>query len=121
MQRRRARADLLFANDPFLIVGEEKMRAIEGRLRIKQRERALPARPEQPFPFVCLLVQVLLDRDRAIRRFLRILLIDLVTRGRSRRLRGGRANAADADGAANKQCNQRRPDLHLLAPLIRHD
>jgi hypothetical protein len=56
--------------------------------------------PELPFPVVRILVQVLLDRYRAVRRFLGVFLFDLVTRGRSRRLRGGRPTA-DADTAGN--------------------
>src|SRR6266436_10113813 len=118
MERPRAGSDLLHANDPFQIVGEEKSRGIVGRLRIKQRECALPAHPELPFPVVRILVQVLLDRYRAVRRFLGVFLFDLVTRGRSRRLRGGRP-AADADTAGNEQADPRGPDLHFLAPLIR--
>src|SRR5262249_14509140 len=118
IERRLARAGLLSANDPFQIVGEDKSRGIDRRLRIKQRQCALPAHPELPFPVVRILVQVLLDRYCAVRRFPGIFLLDLVTRGRSRRLRGGRPTA-DTDTAGNEQSYQRRSNLHLLAPLTR--
>src|SRR5215211_8480097 len=117
MERRRARSDLLHANNPFQVVGEDKIRGIAGRLRIKQRECALSAHPELPFPVVRILVQVLLDRYRAVRRFLGVLLVDLVTSGRSLRLRRG-GPTADADTAGNEQADPRCPTLHFLAPLI---
>src|SRR5262249_8457580 len=102
IERRLARAGFLHTHEPFQIVGEAKPRWIAGRRRIEQSECALPAHPELPFPVVRILVQVLLDRYRAVRRFLGVFLIDLVTSGRSRRLRRGRANAADADTADNE-------------------
>jgi len=64
--------------------------------------------PELPLVVVCFLVLVLLDRYRAVRR--------LVTGGRTRRLGGGRANAADADTAANEQADQKCPNLHCGPP-----
>jgi len=118
IERRLARAGFLHAHEPFQIIGEAKPRWIIGQLRIKQRECALPAHPELPFPVVRILVQVLLDRYRAVRRFLGVFLFDLVTRGRSRRLRGDR-RTADADTAGNKQADPRCSNLHFLAPLIR--
>jgi hypothetical protein len=48
-----------------------------------------------------------------------VFLFDLVTRGRSRRLRGGRTYAGDADTAKNEQADQKYSNLHFLAPLIR--
>ena len=116
MQRGSARADLLHANDPFQIAGEDEIRRVIGRLGIKQRERALPAHPELPFPVVRILVQILLDRRRAIRRFQGVFLFDLVTRGRSRRRRGGRTTA---DTAGNEQADPGCAALHFLVPLIR--
>src|SRR5439155_16581938 len=100
------------------VAGEEKSRGIVGRLRIKQREGAVPAHPDLPFPVLRILVQVLLDRYGAVRRFLGEFFVDLVTSGRSRRLRGGRPTA-DADTAGNEQADPRCPDLHFLTPLIR--
>jgi hypothetical protein len=75
--------------------------------------------PELPFVVVRILVHVLLDSYRAIRRRLGEFRIDLVTSGWTRQLRGGRANAADADTADNKQADQRCSNLHFLAPLTR--
>src|SRR5262245_60665603 len=79
----------------------------------------MPAHPELPFVVVRILVQVLLDRYRAIRRRVGEFRIDLVTSGWSRRLRGRRANAADADTADKEQADQRCSNLHFLAPLAR--
>src|SRR5262249_26901174 len=118
IEHRLARAGLLMANDPLEIVGEEKSGGIVGRLRIKQVECALPAHPELPFPVVRIPVHVLLDRYRAVRRFPAVFFFDVVTRGRSRRLSGGR-HTADADSAGNEQADPGRPTLHLLAPSIR--
>src|SRR4029453_234024 len=81
MERRRARTDLLHANDPFHVVGEDKIRGIVLLLRTKLRECALPAGPELPFPVVRALVHVLLDRYRAIRRRLGVFRFDRVTGG----------------------------------------
>ena len=63
----------------------------------KKGERPDLTRPE---------VAALLDR-----------IFDLVTRGRSRRLRGGRPTA-DADTAKNEQADPGYSKLHFLAPLI---
>lgn len=65
------------------------------------------------------LLEILLDRYRAVRRFLGVLLFDVVTRGRCRRLHGGRAIAADVDTADNEQADQRCSSLHFLALLTR--
>jgi hypothetical protein len=55
----------------------------------------------------------------AVRRLLGEFRIDVVTGGWTRWLRGGRANAADADTADNEQADQRCSNLHFLAPLTR--
>jgi hypothetical protein len=96
----------LYAHEPFQIVGETKPRWIIGRLRIEQSECALPAHPELPFVVVRFLVLVLLDRYRAVRRLLGEFRIDVETGGWTRWLRGGRANAADADTADNEQAEK---------------
>src|SRR5262249_23481975 len=85
----------------------------------EQSECALPAHPELPFVVVRILVLVLLDRYRGIRRRLGEFRIDLVTSGWTSRLRGGRANAADADTADNQQAHQTCSNLHFPAPLTR--
>src|SRR5262249_48382080 len=107
----------LHTYEPFQIVGEAKPRWIIGRLRIEQSQSALPTHPELPFIVVRFLVLVLLDRYRAVRRCLGEFRIDLVTCGWTRRLRGGRANAADADTADNEQGDQRCSNLHFLDPI----
>src|SRR5258708_31579139 len=88
-----------------------------GLLWLKQPECVLPARPELKFPIVRILVHILLDRYRAVRRCLGEFRIDLVTSGWTRRLRGGRADDPDADTALNEQADQRCSNLHFLAPL----
>src|SRR5262249_51937603 len=92
---------------------------IVGWLRIKQRQCALPTHPELPFVVVRILVHVLLDRCRTVRRCLGEFRIDLVTSGWTRRLRGGRADAPDADTADNEQADQRCSNLHILPPSTR--
>src|SRR5262249_20064851 len=78
IERRLSRPGLLHANEPFEIVGEAKPRWII-RLLIEQSESVLAAYPELPFVVVRILVHVLLDRYRAIRRRLGVFRIDLVT------------------------------------------
>src|SRR5215470_4634545 len=78
IERRLSRPGLLHANEPFEIVGEAKPRWII-RLLIEQSEAVLAAYPELPFVVVRILVHVLLDRYRAIRRRLGVFRIDLVT------------------------------------------
>src|SRR6516162_6428077 len=119
IERRLARACFLHPDEPSRIIGESEARRVVWLLRFEQGELALVTRPKLPCPVVRILVHVLLDRYRAVRRFLGVFLFDVVTGGWTRWLRGGRANVADADTADNEQADQRCSNLHFPAPLTR--